>query len=76
MNNYTNNWITSQNNPELSILDKIKILLSQPYKLVLVQQHELERLKINNSRIKHLNYVNNLYNHYIINKGIKTYKLS
>lgn len=76
MSQYTNNWITSQNNPELSILDKIKMLLSQPYKLVLVQQHELERLKLNNNRIKHLKYVNDLFEHYVLNKGKKTYTLA
>lgn len=57
----------------ITLLDKIKRLLEQPYKLVLVQKHELERLRINNSRSKHEAYINRLYDHYIINKLPKTY---
>ncbi len=66
-----NNWISDKNH--LSVADKIKELLFQPYRLVLVQQHELERLRVHEGRAKYANYVNALYNHYIINNGFKTY---
>lgn len=58
---------------QLTTLDKIKRLLEQPYKLVLVQRHELERLRLNKSRSKHEGYINYLYDHYIVNKLPKTY---
>lgn len=58
-----------------SLLDKVKELLSleNRHKLVLVQVHELERLKTDAWRSKHAGYVNQLYNHYIVNNGKKTY---
>lgn len=57
----------------LTLLDKIKILLRQPYKLVLVQQHELERLRSHSGRNSHSKYVESLYKHYIIEGKGKTY---
>lgn len=57
----------------ITLLDKIKALLEQPYKLVLVQQHELERLRLHNSRSSHSGYIENLYKHYIIEGKPKTY---
>jgi hypothetical protein len=57
----------------VTLLDKVKILLRQPYKLVLVQQHELERLRLHHSRSKQSEYIESLYKHYIIEKKPKTY---
>lgn len=57
----------------LTMLDKIKVLLSQPYKLVLVQQHELERLRSNKTRSSHAKYIEDLYYHYIVKGLPKTY---
>ena len=57
----------------ITLLDKIKQLLEQPYKLVLVQQHELERLRTNSSRSSHSAYIEALYKHYIIEGKPKTY---
>lgn len=57
----------------LTLLDKIKKLLEQPYKLVLVQQHELERLRVHKKRSTHSTYIENLYKHYIIEGKKKTY---
>lgn len=69
MNTFNNRLRPNQ----LTIQDKIKRLLEQPYKLVLVQRHELERLRLNKNRAKHEAYIDQLYNHYIINKLSKTY---
>ena len=54
--------------------DKIKRLLRQPYKLVLIQQQELESLRSLKSLIDYdIRYVDQLYEHYIV-KGLgKTY---
>jgi hypothetical protein len=57
----------------VTLLDKVKMLLRQPYKLVLVQRHELERLRLHNSRSKQSEYIESLYKHYIIEKKPKTY---
>jgi hypothetical protein len=57
----------------VTLLDKVKALLEQPYKLVLVQQHELERLRSTEHRSAHSGYIENLYKHYIIDKLGKTY---
>jgi len=63
----------SLNPNTITLLDKIKKLLEQPYKLVLIQQHELERLRTLEHRADFSYYVNNLYTHYI-EKGLpKTY---
>jgi hypothetical protein len=57
----------------ITLLDKVKILLEQPYKLVLVQQHELERLRSKEHRSQFSAYIEALYKHYIV-KGLgKTY---
>lgn len=58
---------------QITLLDKVKKLLEQPYKLVLVQKNELERLRISNNRSKNAGYINHLYEHYIIKKLPKTY---
>lgn len=57
----------------ITLQDKIRKLLEKPYKLVLVQQHELERLRLNNKRSVNANYINYLYKHYILEKKEKTY---
>jgi len=57
----------------VTLQDKIRTLLEQPYKLVLVQRHELERLRLNNKRSAHAAYIDYLYYHYIVNKKPKTY---
>lgn len=57
----------------VTLLDKIKILLEKPYKLVLVQQHELERLRVLKSRATYTTYIDTIYNHYIIKGLPKTY---
>ena len=57
----------------VTLLDKVKALLEQPYKLVLVQQHELERLRSKEHRSQSSGYIETLYTHYIV-KGLgKTY---
>jgi hypothetical protein len=67
-----NNWINN-NSSEPSSYDKIKELLKQPYKLVLVQQHELERLRDKSLHTSDINYIYYLFNHYIIDVKNKTY---
>ncbi|QQV91420.1 hypothetical protein M1M25_gp001 [Tenacibaculum phage Gundel_1] len=57
----------------VTLLDKVKILLEQPYKLVLVQRNELERLRVSVKRSEQSAYINSLYKHYIIDKKNKTY---
>ena len=57
----------------ITLLDKIKKLLEQPYKLVLVQRHELERLRLKGNRSDYTPYIDGLYNHYIIQGKPKTY---
>ena len=66
------NWIKNKSNT-LSTKDKVKILLKQPYNLVLVQQHELERIKpLETINTYQRDYVEKLYTHYIINRLNKT----
>lgn len=70
----SNNWIYNINSKnELSLNDKIKALLKIKHKLVLVQRHELERLRILKHKDLQKIYVDNLYEHYIINNLPKTY---
>ena len=69
-----NNWINTKEKEVISNIDKIKILLKQPYKLVLVQQHELEKLRLKSTlKVNDINYINSLYDHYIVNGLGKTY---
>lgn len=72
MTKISENWVHIKNNV-LTLNDKIISLMSIKHKLVLVQQHELERLKVDKHKSKHANYINDLYNHYIVNNGSKTY---
>ena len=66
------NWMHN-NSSEPSSYDKIKELLKQSYKLVLVQQHELERMKNKSLHAVDSNYINYLYNHYIVEGKGKSY---
>jgi hypothetical protein len=67
-----NNWI--HNTGEVSMKDKIKELTMSGYKLVLVQFHEIERLRTKmHYKDEEYQYVNRLYKHYIIDCLGKTY---
>ena len=66
------NWIQTKFTG-LSIKDKLLALLKIGHKLVLVQKHELERLRISKHKDRNATYINDLYEHYIINKLPKTY---
>lgn len=60
-----------------SYKDKLNALYrpSNMQKMVLVQQHEIERLrKVTKPTIEHYHYVELLYAHYIEQKKDKTYK--
>jgi hypothetical protein len=68
------NWIKqSTGNPLPSLNDKVKALFEIRFKLVLCQQHEVERLKAKNKKEKFAEYIDNLYDHYIIKQLPKTY---
>lgn len=69
-----NNWITDKV-PVLSTMDKLNALLKIGYKLVLVQFHELERIKLKkySHTERYQNYINALYNDYIVKSLPKTY---
>jgi hypothetical protein len=69
------NWIDEEHN-ELSLLDKLRELLTQPYKLVLVQQHELERIRALRTKSRYKAYINFLHTHYIVEKKPKTYLMN
>ena len=66
------NWI-KETNPSMSLNDKIKELLKNPSKLVLVQIHELERIRSIKNKQQVESYVNQLYDHYIVKKQPKRY---
>jgi hypothetical protein len=68
-----NNWISSGNHQPLSAMDQVKELLRIKHKLVLVQVHELERLRGSRRLFKYTTYIKDLHNHYIVNNGDKTY---
>jgi hypothetical protein len=54
--------------------DKLRTLLENRDKLVLVQQHELERIRENKSKSDiYRPYVDSLYEHYIVNKQPRLY---
>ena len=73
MNTTSTNWVHDKI-PLLSTNDKIRELLKEPSKLVLVQVHELERIKAQNkSKLSTNDYVNRLYDHYIVKGLPKTY---
>ena len=69
------NWISDPKS-EITAKDKIKDLLQRPYKLVLIQQQELETLRTKDLSIKETEYINNLYNHYIVEGKGKSYNYS
>jgi hypothetical protein len=66
------NWIHNNSN-EPTTVDKLKELLKQSYKLVLVQQQELERMKNKSLHAVDSNYINSLYKHYIVEGKGKSY---
>ena len=66
------NWIHNLVE-EPSTKDKIKSLLNIGYKLVLVQLHELERIKNVKMKEPHYEYVGQLYQHYVIEGLPKMY---
>ena len=66
------NWVHSDAS-HLTLRDKVKELLKVHYKLVLVQVHELERLRNSSKLNESANYVDYLYNHYIVQQLPKTY---
>lgn len=59
------NWIHDKN-PELSVNDKLIQLIKIGYKLVLVQFHELERIRNASNKERYKEYVDGLYEHYIV----------
>lgn len=67
-----NNWIHNNSN-EPTTIDKLKELLKQSYRLVLVQQHELERMRNKSLHSVDSNYIESLYKHYIIEGKGKSY---
>lgn len=68
------NWIHNiDNKPEPSLNDKLASLLKIGHKLVLVQLHELERIKKLRHKEIQSGYVIHLYNHYIVQQLPKTY---
>ena len=71
----SSNWIHSKE-VLLSLNDKVKDLLKIGYKLVLVQQHELERIRVSRHTDRYDDYINKLYQHYIVDGLPKTYLLN
>ena len=67
----SSNWTHSKE--VLSLNDKVKDLLKIGHKLVLVQQHELERIRAAKHKDRYSDYINQLYQHYIVNGLPKTY---
>lgn len=69
------NWIIEQKNPQLSLIDKLKLLKkpSNKVKMVLIQQHEIENITINHKVSVHKGYIEYLFDHYVINNLPKTY---
>ena len=70
-----NNWIYNSKKEVMSLSDKIKILLKpkNAIKLVYIQKCELELLQKDAKKDKSHEYVNYLYNHYIVNNLPKTF---
>lgn len=66
------NWIV-QKTPKVTLNDKLNDLLKQRSKLVLVQAHELERIKMKGRFYRFEKYIDDLYTHYIVKKLPKTY---
>jgi hypothetical protein len=69
------NWTFNSKKEVMSLSDKIKILLrpKNVIKLVYVQRCELEMLHKNDKKHEFQEYINYLYNHYIVHKLPKTY---
>ena len=67
------NWIHDHKNLNLSFNDKLIALLKIGHKLVLVQFHELERIRVHRHKERFSEYINQLYQHYIEQNLPKTY---
>lgn len=71
------NKIDNKNHDGISLREKLIELLkpSNLVKLVLVQQDELKRIVVNNGSFKpnHYAYIEQLYQHYIVNNKPKMY---
>lgn len=63
-NKSTANWVNDKVS-SLTLNDKLKELIKIGYKLVLVQLHELERIRLSKHKDRYSNYIEMLYNHYI-----------
>lgn len=62
------NWIKKQTSPEVSTVDKARLLLRNAHRLILVHADELLRLKRkNNYKDVEIKYVSRLHTHYIVN---------
>ena len=67
------NWINNQNGHKLTTIEKVRQLLKMSYKLIFVQVGELENLKRkNNFKDVETNYINRIYNHFVVNELTKT----
>ena len=64
-NKSTANWVNDKV-PSLTLNDKLKELIRIGYKLVLVQLHELERIRLSKHKDRYSDYIEMLYNHYIV----------
>ena len=61
---------------EATFAEKIRALNHIKNNMVLVQQHELERIREDKSKSEHYRpYIDNLYEHYVVNKLPKLYLL-
>lgn len=69
------NWIKQTvGEMQPTVEDKLKALLRVPYKLVLVQLHELEKLRNRNKKNDYdIRFIEYLYLHYIVEGKGKTY---
>ena len=72
MSSNLTNW-TKTKERTVTTRDKLKELMKIRHSLVLVQYHELERIRLSNRAENHENYINGLYKHYIIEGKPKTY---
>lgn len=69
-----NNWVNTASGPTpMSVLDKIKELLLIRDKLVLVQLHEVERIKEMHNPHRLSPYIEMLYKHYVTEGKPKLY---
>lgn len=75
----TTNWAQENlTNNAISFPDKVKALYKIRMELVKVQRDELEKIRLNmrNHAIETYNYIEGLYDHYVVKKLPKTYLCS